>query len=58
MTDPFTEKLNSEIDRRIALMEQESYENVPAFTGKDFILPGIAAVICTAVLILGYFSSL
>lgn len=48
-------ELNDEIERRIAVMEEENYEFPRRFSKKDYIFTALVGVICLAFIIGGAF---
>lgn len=46
---------NEELKRRLELMENNSYIYPKAFTKKDYIFTGIAALVCLIIIIGGGF---
>lgn len=51
----FIDELNTEIDRRIAVMEDPKYENVPPFEKRDFMPPALLFAASLLFLIISYF---
>lgn len=52
----FIAELNQEIDRRIAVMEDPKYENVPPFEKRDYIPPALLFAASLLFLISSYFN--
>jgi hypothetical protein len=50
----FIEKINSEIEKRIEIMESPDYEGTPKFGRNDVFLSLGLVVICTFILIYAY----
>lgn len=48
-------ELNDEIERRIAVMEEENYKFPRRFSKKDYIFTALVGVICLAFVIGGAF---
>lgn len=48
----FTDELNAEIDRRIAVMESPDYEPVAEFTARDFIPPSVIFAISLLIILI------
>jgi hypothetical protein len=49
------DKRNSELERRIELLESGKYELVPKFTATDYIITAIVVLICLALVVGGAF---
>ena len=50
----FTDELNAEIDRRIAIMEDPEYEPVPPFSSRDFIPPAVIFALSLILIFISY----
>lgn len=50
----FTDELNAEIDRRIAIMEDPEYEPPLQFASLDFIPPAVLFVIALILIFISY----
>ncbi len=52
----FIDDMNVEIDRRIAIMEERKYENVPPFEKRDYVPPALIFAASLLFLIISYFN--
>jgi hypothetical protein len=48
-------KPNSELEKRIELLESGKYEIIPRFTARDYIVTALVVLICLALLVGGAF---